>query len=364
MLVVHTFRNPMSAADQRSVGGLSPYALGLCLGLGISAASCGGAANREPSDETGATPITWRAPDVLPCRQVPAEFGVRAMEHATKLVGFGPRTPGSEASRKSIDYCAKELRRLGFEVTVDVWQEEAEGGVTLRNLSAVCPGSVPDRILLACHHDTKITSGHDNPAHNFPFAGANDGASGQAVLLALAEQLHRAPKTKATIELVMFDGEESFPFAWDPTRALYGSRRYANRYREAMLRPGQPAPIRALLLLDMVGGKAMNIDDETSSTPGLRRLMKIAVASCGHRDAFFQETGPVLDDHRPFLALGIPAIDLIDLYGNRTWHTPEDTLENLSGESMRTVGEVVWTMLPAVEQGYLPQPTDGLSLPR
>jgi Zn-dependent M28 family amino/carboxypeptidase len=209
--------------------------------------------------------------------------------------------------------------------------------------------------VLACHHDTKCTTGHKDPARNFHFVGANDGASAVALLLALAPVLQATPR-EATIELVFFDGEESLDWEWnDAARALFGSKRFVKRHRDAVL-TGEEARIEALILLDMVGRTDLHIQDETYSTLALRQLAWSAAVACGHERYFFQRAEPAADDHKPFLDVGIPAVDLIDLNGNPHWHKPTDTIENMSPRSLQVVADVVLTMLPEVERRYVLQP--------
>ena len=203
------------------------------------------------------------------------------------------------------------------------------------------------------HHDTKITSGHADPEHNFDFVGANDPGSAVGLLLALAEHFAKAPPPPATLELVFFDGEESLPFDWDPSRALFGSKRFVAEATRR-IESGAAAPIRAMILLDMVGAADLTIDEETWSTAELKDLVMRAARALGHERYFFANELRVRDDHLPFLEAGIPAVDLIDLADNPQWHTKDDTIEHLRASSMQIVGEVVLTMLPAVCDLYLP----------
>lgn len=323
--------------------------LSLCLAL--VAAACGACSPEPPP-----APEPTEVPAGTPRPELPQGLGTRAFGHVEKLVAFGARHAGSEGWNRAVDYIAAELEALGLEVVRDRWTEEREG-LTYENLSARIPGAVADRIVLGAHHDTKITEGHEDPAHNFPFVGANDSASGVGLLLALAEHWVSHPP-QASVDVVFFDGEESVPFTWDLTRALFGSRRYARQYREeASALDGAP-PIRAMVLLDMVGARDLSIDDETMSDRGLHRLFAASAADCGHSEFFFRNRLKVSDDHMAFLELGIPAIDLIDIYDNPQWHTPEDTLEHIAPESLQVVGEVVLTAMPRIEDAYVPVPRE------
>ncbi|MFM1873029.1 MAG: hypothetical protein RL398_2451 [Planctomycetota bacterium] len=330
--------------------------LAACLGVGLQQHRRSEARAGEPQGGLAASDFREidRADVVrMPPIPVAKDFGDRAFAHAEAIVAFGPRYSGTPGWSQQIDYIAGELEKLGLTVERDTWTDRKELK-TFTNLSAKIPGKHKDRILLACHHDTKCTVGHQDPAHNFHFVGANDGASGVAFLLALAPALI-ARKSEATYELVFFDGEESLDWKWnDAERALFGSKRYVKRHRDAELL-GDVPPIRGLVLFDMVGRKDLHIQEELYSTPALRRLVWSAAVACGHRDSFYRRAEAASDDHIPFLDVGIPAVDLIDLNGNPYWHTKDDTLANMSAASLQKVGDVTLTMLPELERTLLPK---------
>ncbi|MGE3173092.1 MAG: M28 family peptidase [Planctomycetota bacterium] len=336
------------------------FALAACFGASLVQRATRGQAEagggRQP--ERSQTPIDQNDVRELQAVRAPDDFGARAMEHLRTVVGFGARHAGggkldrpTPGWSKQLDYITAQLQALGLEVERDTWTDRRER-ITFTNLSTLIPGDRPERILLACHHDTKCTQGHDDPAHNFPFVGANDGGSGVAFLLALAPVLQQRTN-RATFQLAFFDGEESLDWSWNnAARALFGSRRFARRSRLAERDAGAP-PIVAMVLLDMVARTDLHIQEELYSTPALRRLVWSAAVATRHRDHFFRRHEAASDDHIPFLDFGIPAVDLIDLNGNPYWHTPEDTLENVSAASLQVVGDVVLTMLPALEQDYV-----------
>lgn len=306
--------------------------------LATTAATCG----MDPS------------PLMLTPRPTPPDLGTKAYVHVEKLVSFGARDTGSPGWRQAVDYMVQTLRGHGLQPVVDRWYD-AQEDLTFENVIVTLPGRVQDRIVIGCHHDTKKTHGHDNPDHNFAFVGANDSGSGVGLLLALAELLASQKELDATYELVFFDGEESRTWHWNEgERALFGSRRYVRSQREAALLGTGRGTIRAFILLDMVGAKDLQIDDELNSDPGLKKIIAASAAACGHQQYFFKKSLHVSDDHLPFLEVGIPAIDLIDLADNPQWHTPDDTLEHISAESMQIVGEVVFTALPEVERQFVP----------
>lgn len=287
-------------------------------------------------------------------QKVPAYFGDRAFGHVRSLVAMGPRYFGQPGWSKQLTYIEEQLKKAGIEAKRDTWTDRKEL-ITFTNISATIPGSSKQRIVLACHHDTKCTTGHPDKKHNFHFVGANDGASAVALLLELAPILKKRDNL-ATIELVFFDGEESLDWDWnEAARALFGSKRYVKRHRDALLL-GEESRIEAMVLLDMVGGKHLHIQEELYSTTLLRKLTWSAAVANGYQKQFYQRAEAAGDDHKPFLEVGIPSVDLIDLQGNVTWHTPHDTIENMDPESIRKVADVVLTMLPAIEQAYIKQP--------
>lgn len=326
--------------------------LGACLGAALATQNQDGEGGQDGQQVVRSQPAIDQS-RILPltAQKAPKHVGEQALIYAQTLVNFGPRYFGQPGWSKQLDFIEATLTKLGLEVRRDTWTDRKEL-ITFTNLTATIPGKRKDRIVLACHHDTKCTTGHPEPNHNFHFVGANDGASGVALLLALAPEL-LAQKREATIELVFFDGEESLDWDWnDAARALFGSKRYVKKHREALLL-GDEARIEAMVLLDMVGGKDLHIQEELYSTEKLRRICWSAAHATGHKQNFYRRAEAAADDHKPFLDVGIPAVDLIDLNGNLTWHTKDDTMANLSGVSMQKVADVVLTMLPEIEKTYV-----------
>ncbi len=206
----------------------------------------------------------------------------------------------------------------------------------MANVVATLPGSKPERIILSSHFDTKLF-------RDFRFVGASDSGSSTAALLELARVLKDRPRP-FTIELLFFDGEEAV-VEWSATDSTYGSRHYVQAGRAA----NTLSSIKALILLDMIGDKDLNIRRESQSTPWLTDIIWNAARRLGHQAHFVMESTPVEDDHVPFLKAGVPAVDIIDL-DYPAWHTAADTLENVSAGSLQIVGEVVLAALPDIEQ--------------
>lgn len=283
---------------------------------------------------------------------MPQDLGARAFAHVQTVVGFGERFPGSPGWQQQLEYIEGELRRYGLEPVVDRWTDRLEG-VTFANVRATLPGTSRRRLVLACHHDTKQCAGHPDPEHNFEFVGANDGGSGVGLLLALAETLTQGPKRPATLEFVFFDGEESLEFKWNHARALFGSKRYVANERASGTGRHWTEPISAMLLLDMVGAKDLQLDADANSDPRLATILRTAAHASGHSDLALTNPNTVTDDHLPFLDAGIPAAVLIDLHDNPQWHTRNDTLEHMSAASLQRVGEIVLTALPDIERVFI-----------
>ncbi|HEU5319619.1 MAG TPA: M28 family peptidase [Methylomirabilota bacterium] len=270
-----------------------------------------------------------------PPRRAPRVDGAAAFRHLERLVALGPRPAGSPAGARARDYIAGELKRLRVETRVDAFDADTpHGRLRLANVIAVIPGRRPDVVMVGGHYDTKLF-------REFRFVGANDGGSSAALLLELTRRLAAAPR-ELTYWLVWFDGEEARE-SWTAADSLYGSRHLA----AALAREGRLP--RALLLVDMIGDRHLNIRREAFSTEWLTDLVWASAARLGHGAHFLPETLPVEDDHVPFLRAGVPAALLID-FDYPPWHTAEDTLDKVSARSLTVVGDVLLDALPAVER--------------
>jgi len=265
----------------------------------------------------------------------------RAFADLEAQVAFGPRPAGSAANRRQSRFLARKLREAGV------------AGVRIqrphRNVVGTIPGTEGDGILLAAHHDTEDIPG---------LVGANDGASGVAVVLELARALPDRVDGPS-IHFALFDAEEARgnrPFEEDGTR---GSRQYVRDALEAERagkRVNGAPPLRtidSMILFDLVGDCDLQIPREAGSDPELyEQIARAAEGIDGDPEPFVGETGRVLDDHVPFLEQGIAAVDLIDFtYGpgpspGAYWHTTEDTLDKVCPESLDAVGEPVLRILP------------------
>ena len=234
-------------------------------------------------------------------------------------VHLGPRPAGSQASRR----LARRLRRL----LPRARYQRVPGG--LRNVVGSVRGRDPNRlVVVGAHYDTKDIPG---------FVGANDGASGTAVVTQLARRL-RTRRVRPTVVFVLFDGEESprgTPDAAFERRGLRGSRVAARRYRHA----------EAMVLLDFVGERGLRIPRERNSHRGLWRRLRGAAKRVGRGHLFpGRSTRPVIDDHIPFVRRGVKSIDLID-FDFACFHQVCDDLSAISPRSLDGVGETMVELL-------------------
>ena len=180
-------------------------------------------------------------------------------------------------------------------------------------------------------------------SRDFPFVGASDAASSAAFLLELARVL-KARRNPLTIELLFLDGEEARLPDWHGTDNTYGSRHYVDVGR----RDGSLTALKALVLIDMIGDRDLDIRRDTNSTPWLTNIVWDAAKREKLDDVFIADATKIEDDHLPFLAAGVPAVDIIDL-DYPAWHTAKDTLDAVSARSLQAVGAVVLAALPNIE---------------
>jgi len=260
------------------------------------------------------------------------------MEFARRAVAFGPRPPGSEANRKLQAYIAAEIRKDGAQLIEDAFTASTpQGDIAMKNLIAKFPGKSGRAIAITGHFDTKL----------FPkrkFVGANDGGSSAGVLLELARVLATQPRTD-DLYLVWFDGEEAIREEWEGEDNLYGSRHLAERWRK----DGTLARLKALINVDMIGDKHLNIKREMQSNRNLRDMVWDTAAKLGYQAYFTDDTISEDDDHMPFVKLGVPALDIIDV-DYPPWHKDEDTLDKISAQSLDIVGTVVQEVIRRLQQ--------------
>ena len=273
--------------------------------LGLALVACGGGSD-SAGGETAASPDRFDS--------------ARAWRFLKYQVALGERPAGSRASRKLAAYIHRRLPNARYQRVPD----------GLRNVVGRVPGRNPNRVVLVgAHYDTKDIPG---------FVGANDGASGTAVVLRLAREIK--PRTiRPTLLFVFFDGEESPAGSADhefEEKGLRGSRVAARRYARE---------VDAMVLLDFVGDRRLSIPREEYSDERLWSKLQAAARRAGAARTFPDEvSGGVLDDHIPFVRRGVPAIDLID-FDFPCWHRRCDDMSAVSPRSVNAVGETVYELL-------------------
>ncbi|GAB4488602.1 MAG: M28 family peptidase [Anaerolineales bacterium] len=255
--------------------------------------------------------------------------GQRAYQDVARQVELGPRIPGTEGHARGIAYIQSELKAAGWQSEV---VEDEFGGQVIKNIRAWRAEAKPV-ILLGAHYDTRIYADNDPHFENHaqPVPGANDGASGVAVLLELARVL---PKDTVPVNLVFFDAEDNGRIeGWD---WILGSSAYAASIQS---RP------QAVVIVDMIGDADLNIYMERNSDPELTRQIWGVAKRLGYEQFFIPEYKyRVLDDHIPFLSKGLKAVDIIDLdYPH--WHTLADTPDKVSADSLQVVGKTLLAWL-------------------
>jgi glutaminyl-peptide cyclotransferase len=260
----------------------------------------------------------------------------RAFQDLKTIVAFGPRPAASEAISKTRSYIVSELQKAGLKPQFDEFDARTPRGIRkMVNIRAVRAGSLPTIVALAGHYDTKI--------FDFPFVGANDGGSSAAWLLEMARATADL-KLSNTLEFIFFDGEEAV-LEWTDDDSVYGSRYDVDRrYKSGAL--GQ---LKALILVDMIGDKNLNIRREPASTSWLTNIIWDTAHAHGYSKEFTNESLEISDDHIPYLRAGIPAVDLID-FDYPAWHTAGDTLDKMSARSLKIVGDVVYFSLPEIDK--------------
>jgi glutaminyl-peptide cyclotransferase len=327
-----------------------PLLFFLLLALGLTGCTGGTQQNSNAGSQGQTTPTATASPSPQTATASnPAFDGERAFEHVRKQVEIGPRPAGSAELARARDYITNELKSYGLNVTTDEFTATTPmGKKKMVNIIAEIPGESSDVILLSSHYDTK-------PITKFRFVGANDGGSSTGTLLEIARVLAaNQQKPRFTYRLVFFDGEEAFCFDWDECYNpdgpdnTYGSRHYVAELQKR----DELKRVRAVILLDMMGYKELRLGrDVEMSAPWLIEIVWKTARDLGHSAQFVNDVeGVGGDDHEPFMRAGIETLDIIQLNTYPYWHTAEDTLDKISPQSMKTVGDVVLASLPRIEQ--------------
>jgi hypothetical protein len=261
----------------------------------------------------------------------------RASQDLEKIIGFGPRPAGSAALASARAYIVAELEKAGLRPQLDEFDARTPRGVKhMVNIRASRPGAKPSVIAVTGHYDTKLFD-------SMRFVGANDGGSSTAWLLEFARST-RDLELENTLEFIFFDGEEAV-VEWTDDDSVYGSRYDVER----RMRNGTLRDLKAMILVDMIGDRNLNIRREGQSTTWLKDIIWSTAQSLGYGREFPNDEMDISDDHIPYLKAGIPAVDLID-FDYPPWHTAADTLDKVSARSLKIVGDVVYFSLPVIDK--------------
>lgn len=277
--------------------------------------------------------------------------GEAALAHVRTQLDFGPRIPGSEGHRRTGDWIVERMRATTDTVIEQRWEHVTATNqrLPMRNIFARIRPDARERILYIAHWDTRPFA---DESPNFgdrqkPVPGANDGASGVALLVALAEALKGAPPTFG-VDFLFVDGEDYGNFSLDQD-VLIGSKYFADHLPS----PGY-APLFGIVW-DMIGDAELNIKQEgysVQNAPEVVARVWQTAEDLGFRKYFIsQNAGLITDDHVPLQKKGLRVIDVIDIdyveqSGPRNYHhTTQDTIDKVSAKSLQIVGDLAMTLV-------------------
>ena len=283
-----------------------------------------------------------------PCRgeEPPVFSGPEAMRHLEAICELGPRPSGSAAMARQRELLAKHFRAAGGTVSGQAFQirdRRTGAAVHMENLIVTWHPDRSDRVLVGAHYDTRPYPDRDAVDPRGRFVGANDGASGVAVLMELARFMPRLPGPVG-VDFVLFDAEEYVVAPRDPY--CLGSTFFARQYAAEQDGGRAAHRYRAGVILDMVADRDLEIWQERHSIewPDTRPVAESiwAVATrLGVRQFVPRPKHTVEDDHVPLRMIGrIPTCDVID-FDYPHWHTTADTPANCAPESLGAVGKVM-----------------------
>lgn len=273
------------------------------------------------------------------CSERLAVDGSRALERVRHQVESGPRVSGTPGNAAIREWIASEASRLGGRVERQAFTDTSLGRpLEVTNVIARFGPESGRRIMLCAHFDTRPWSDRDpDPAmRSRPVPGANDGGSGVAVLLEVAELMSKRPPAVG-VDLVFFDAED-LGTDEKPGDFCLGSRGYAAR----LPAPGDPTRPVAAFLVDMGGDRDLQVYVERNSRERASNLAALVVEGAratGARSFHDEVRWSIIDDHVPLLDAGLPAVDVID-FDYPAWHTHRDDLSQVSAESLEQVARV------------------------
>jgi glutaminyl-peptide cyclotransferase len=288
--------------------------------------------------------------------------GDSALAYTAAQVAFGPRVPGTPAAQRAGDWIIAQMRRRADSVEVQAWTHVTQRGDTLhlRNIIAHFRPALTNRVLYLTHWDTRPTADNDQNlgARQRPIPGANDGAAGVGLFVALGDALRHVPPNVG-VDLLFVDGEDYGAFEdWSDTTknkdVLIGSQYFAKHL---------PASYRPMfgVLFDMIADKSLQIYQEqnsVSAAPEVVSRVWDAARELGYQNIFIpQAKYAVTDDHLPLIRAGLHVIDILDLdycsdggvdcqdTPRDLHHTQQDTMDKVSAKSLQIVGDVALTLV-------------------
>ncbi len=274
------------------------------------------------------SPLSPQSPPASPTPQVFS--GARAYTWVEKQCALGARVTGTEANRQAGDQFIAALQAAGWQVREQTFTYR---DTPVRNILA-WKGEGP-AVLIGAHYDSRRAADQEDPS--VPVMGANDGASGVAVLLELARVLD-FDQVHHRVYLAFFDAEDNGHLdGWD---WCIGSRYMADHWGEH-----DESPLTAMVLVDMIGDADQQVYYELNSDPTLREQLWQIAGQLGYGERIIPRNGyRMTDDHVPFLQHGIPSVDMID-FDYPYWHTTQDTADKVSPDSLEAIGRTLQTWL-------------------
>ena len=267
--------------------------------------------------------------------------GANAFSYLVQQCDFGPRPPGSDNLSLCRNFMVDTLESFGWTV---ILQNFTFDNIECSNVIARYGTEDNQSIILGAHYDTRPNCTEDSANRHLPVLGANDGASGTAALLEIARVLPN--ETRPIVELVFFDAEDSGGLDVGNTGTVWSYIIGSNFYVDQMSTQ-RIESTRSMILLDMIGDENLRLQRELSSTDSLQNEIWDIADQLSHGGIFLDTLGGgIIDDHKPFLDVGIPALDII--HHNpfpSTWHTINDIPDRCSAASLEAVGEVVEAFL-------------------
>jgi glutaminyl-peptide cyclotransferase len=242
---------------------------------------------------------------------------------------MGDRSPGTAGHSAIQAWIEDQLNMAGWSLGTQSFDYR---GVTLTNVVGRSSTSGTPYFIVGAHYDTRPVADQSAEPNPGPVPGADDGASGVAVLLGLADVLPQGPGG-CRVDLAFFDGEDSGRLnGWD---WIVGSTYMAQHLAQ---RPD------GVVVVDMVGDSDLQLYYERNSDPALSQAIWRAGNQLGYGAFIPRLKYSMIDDHTPFLNQGLPAVDIID-FDYPYWHTPEDTLDKISADSLEAVGRTLQSWL-------------------